>query len=147
MLMTYNVILTPKNGRFLAQVVELPDCKAEAGDRDKALALIQKRIEDIIKRIEIVQVKIPRLGEKSGKNARSEKRNGHSVKTAKSPNLVRVDPPIAADDKTVHLETPWEYFGIFKDDPTWLPMLEDIERRRDRHVVYPKTRKTRKMKK
>jgi len=32
----------------------------------------------------------------------------------------------------MHLETPWEYDGIFKDDPTWWPMIEEIERRRDR---------------
>jgi predicted RNase H-like HicB family nuclease len=38
------VILTPQNGRFHAHVVELPDCKAEAESRDKALALIQRRL-------------------------------------------------------------------------------------------------------
>jgi hypothetical protein len=51
---------------------------------------------------------------------------------------------VLAEDKSVHLETPWEYFGIFKDDPTWLPMLDEIERQRDRHVVYPKKKKARK---
>lgn len=145
--MTCNVILTAQNGRFFAHVAELPDCKAEAESRDQALALIQKRLEEISNRIEVVQLKIPQL---ENKLRRREKQNGQpqiTEKAATPPNLVRVDPPIAAGDKTVHLETPWEYFGIFKDDPTWLPMLEDIERRRDRHVVYPKKRKTRKGKK
>lgn len=145
--MTYNVILTADNGRFRAHVAELPDCKAEAESRDQALVLIQKRLEEISNRIEVVQLKIPQL---ENKLARPEKQNEQlqiKEKVATLPNLVRVDPPIAADDKTVHLETPWDYFGIFKNDPTWLPMLEDIERRRDRHVVYPKKRKTRKGKK
>jgi hypothetical protein len=31
--MTCNVLLTPKNGRFLACVVGLTDCKAEAESR------------------------------------------------------------------------------------------------------------------
>lgn len=139
--MICNIILTTENGRFLAHVAELPDCKAEAENRDQALALIQQRLEEISRRIEVVQLKIPQL---ENKLAQPEKRNGQpqlKEKWATPPNLVRVDPPIAADDKTVHLETPWEYFGIFKDDPMWLPMLEDIERRRDQHIVYPKKKK------
>jgi len=134
--MTCNVILTPKNGRFLAHVAEFPDCKAEAESRDKALMLIQTRLEEIGRRSEIVQLEIPNLEKKFDKFARSEKQNDQ----AKLPNLVRVDAPIAANDKTMHLETPWEYFGIFKDDPTWMPMLDEIERERDRNVVYPKKR-------
>jgi predicted RNase H-like HicB family nuclease len=138
--MICNVILTADNGRFLAHVVELPDCKAEAESRDQALALIQKRLEEISNRIEVVQLELPNLEKKLGKLKRSEKQN-RQTKAAKLPNLVRVDAPIAADDKTVHLETPWEFVGIFKDDPTWWPMLEDIERRRDRQVVYPKKKR------
>jgi len=139
--MTCNIILTPQNDRFFAHVAELPDCKAEAESRDQALALVQRRLEEFMQRSEIVQWKIPQL---ENKLARPEKQNGKpQIKeiAATPPNLVRVDPPIAADDKTVHLETPWEFVGIFKDDPTWWPMLEDIERRRDRHVVYPKKRR------
>jgi predicted RNase H-like HicB family nuclease len=62
--MTCNVILTADNGRFLAHVAELPDCKAEAESRDQALALIQKRLEEIVKRSEIVQLEIPNLEKK-----------------------------------------------------------------------------------
>jgi len=142
--MTCNIILTPQNGRFFAHVAELPDCKAEAESRDQVLTLIQQRLKEISNRIEVVQLKIPHLEKKL---ARPEKQNGQpqiKEKTAPPPTLVRMDPPIAADDKTVQLETPWEFVGIFKDDPTWWPMLEDIERRRDRHVVYPKNKKRRK---
>jgi len=135
--MTCNVILTSKNGRFFARVAEFPNCRAEAESRDQALALIQTRLEEIVKYSEIVQLEIPNLEKKFDKFARSEKQNDQ----AKLPNLVRVDAPIAANDKTVHLETPWEYYGIFKDDPTLWPMMEEIERRRDRHVVYPKRKR------
>jgi len=138
--MICNVILTPQNGRFLAHVAELPDCKAEAESRDQALALIQQRLEEIVKRSEIVQLKIPNLEKKL---ERSEKQN-EPARAAKPPRLVQFPPMVLAGDKSVHLETPWEYFGIFKDDPTWMPMLDEIERQRDRHVVYPKKKKARK---
>jgi hypothetical protein len=122
----------------------MPDCKAEAESRDQALSLIQQRLEEFLRRSEIVQLQIPHLGKKLGKTERSEKRNGQTLiktKAAKQPKLVRFPPMILASDKSVHLETPWEYFGIFKDDPTWMPMLEKIERERDRNVVYPKKKK------
>jgi predicted RNase H-like HicB family nuclease len=129
--MICNVILTPQNGRFLAHVAELPDCKAEAESRDQALALIQHRLEEIAKRSEIVQLKIPALEKKL---ERSEKQNA-PARAAKPPRLVQFPPMVLAGDKSVHLETPWEYFGIFKDDPTWMPMFEEIERRRDRQKI------------
>jgi len=147
--MTCNVILTPQNGRFLAYVAELPDCKAKAESRDKALALIQTRLEEIGRRSEIVQLEIPNLEKKLGKMEQPEKRNGNAqpqAKAAKPPRLVQFPPMILASDQTVKLETPWEYCGIFKDDPTWMPMLEEIERRRDRQKV-PKLKKEKRRKK
>jgi predicted RNase H-like HicB family nuclease len=137
--MIYNVILTADNGRFIAHVAELPDCKAEAESRDQALALIQQRLEEISRRIEVVQLKIPQLEKKL---AQSEKQNGQT-QTAKPPRLVQFPPMVLAEDKSVHLETPWEFFGIFKDDPTWMPMFEEIERRRDRQKI-PTIKKRRK---
>jgi predicted RNase H-like HicB family nuclease len=140
--MTCNVILTPQNGRFIAHVAELPDCKAEAESRDQALALIQKRLEEIVRRSEIVQLEIPNLEKKLNELGRSEKQN-EQTKTAKPLRLVQFPPMVSASDKSVHLETPWEYFGIFKDDPTWMPMFEEIERRRDRQKI-PTAKKRRK---
>jgi len=128
--MTCTVILTPRNGRFRAQVAELPECKVEAKGRNEALTLIEKRIQEIVKRSEIVQVEIPRVT----LPLRSSRRK---TRTAKQPNLVKIEAPIAAEDDSVHLETPWGYYGIFKDDPTLWPMLEEIERRRDRQRVFP----------
>jgi predicted RNase H-like HicB family nuclease len=57
--MTCNVILTAENGRFRAHVAELPHCTAEAESRDRALALIQERLEEIMRRSEIVQLEVP----------------------------------------------------------------------------------------
>jgi len=129
--MICNIILTPQNGRFFAHVAELPDCKAEAESRDQALALVQRRLEQFMQRSEIVQWKIPDLEKKL---ARPESRNG-KPQTVNPPKLVQLPPMVLAEDKSVHLETPWEFAGIFKDDPTWLPMLEEIERRRDRQKI------------
>ena len=137
--MTCTVILTPQNGRFLAHVAELPNCRAEAESRDQALAMIRKCLGEIAERSEIVQLEIP-TSERPNKQAQQ------SQKTAKPPKLVQFSPMVLATDKTVHLETPWEYFGIFKDDPTWMPMLEEIERRRDRQKV-PRLRKGKRRKK
>jgi predicted RNase H-like HicB family nuclease len=146
--MICNVILTAQNGRFIAHVAELPDCKAEAESRDQALALIQKRLEEIVRRSEIVQLEIPDLEKKLGKSEQSGKQIEHATQgaeAAKQPRLVQFSPMVLASDKSVHLETPWEYFGIFKDDPTWMPMLEEIERRRDRQKV-PKLKKEKRKK-
>ena len=117
-------------------MAELPDCKAEAESRDQALALVQRRLEEFMQRGEIVQWKIPALEKKL---ARPESRNG-KPQTANPPKLVQLPPMVLATDKNVHLETPWEYFEIFKDDPTWMPMFEEIERRRDRQKI-PKAKK------
>lgn len=144
--MTCNVILTSENGRFLAHVAELPHCKAEAKSRDRALELIQQRLAEVARRSEVVKLEIPNL---EGTMNEGE-RNGAAqppAKTVKPPKLVQLSPMVLADDKTVQLETPWEYFGIFKDDPTWMPMLEDIERRRDRQKIPGLKKKNKKGKK
>lgn len=145
--MTYNVVLTAENGRFLAHVPELPHCTAEAESRDRALALIQQRLEDIARRSEVVKLEAPSLeSSKHEESKPSAERNGSAqthTPTATPPRLVQFPPMILAKDNSVHLETPWEYFGIFKDDPTWMPMFEEIERRRDQQKI-PKAKKRRK---
>jgi hypothetical protein len=84
-------------------------------------------------------LKIPQLEKNL---ARREKQHAQA-QTAKPPKLVQFPQLLLATDKTVHLETPWEYGGIFKDDPTWRPMIEEIERQRDRQKI-PTTKKRRK---
>jgi hypothetical protein len=87
--------------------------------------------EEFKQRSEVVQLKIPNLEKKP---APPEKQHGQA-RAAKPPRLVQFPPMALATDKTVHLETPGEYFGIFKDDPAWMPMFEEIERRRDRQKI------------
>jgi len=123
--MTCTVVLTPPNGRFHAQVAEFPDCKAEADDRDKTLALLEKRIQEIVNRGEILHLEI-------SAPARSLQ---SKTQTPKSPNIVKFEAPNYVNAKEPAGKTFWDYYGIFKDDPTWWPMIEEIERRRDRQRI------------
>lgn len=123
--MTCTVVLTPENGRFHAQAVEFPDCKAVAEDRDKALALLEKRVQEIVNRSEILHLEISA----PAKSLRS------GTQTSKPLNIVKFDAPNYVNAKEPAGKTIWDYYGIFKDDPTWWPMIEEIERRRDRQKI------------
>jgi predicted RNase H-like HicB family nuclease len=131
--MTCTVLITPQNGRFRAQVAELPDCKAEAEDRDRALALLEKRIHEIVKRSEILHLEIST----PAKSLQSK------TKTSKPPNLVKFEAPHYLNAKEPPRKTILDYYGIFKDDPTWWPMIDEIERRRDRQRI-PTSKRRRK---
>jgi len=130
--MTCTVLLTPKNGRFRAQVAELPDVEVEAEGRDEALALLEKRIQEIVKRSEILHLEIPTPAKKSFRQ---------KAGAAKPPNLVRFEAPRVVNDPDPRPKTFWDFYGIFKDDPTWWPMIDEIERRRDRQRVPTKKRR------
>lgn len=123
--MTCTVILTPENGRFRAQVAELPECKAEAESRDKALALLEKRLQEIVNRSEILHLEISA----PAKSLRNK------TGTLKPPNLVKFEAPKVVNDPDPPRKGFWEYYGIFKDDPTLWPMMEEIEKRRDRQRI------------
>ena len=45
--------------------------------------------------------------------------------------IIQVD--VSAEPKSGGLlhDTPWEWFGAFKNDPTWGELFDDIERRRN----------------
>ncbi|MEK7727492.1 MAG: hypothetical protein AAB354_03715 [candidate division KSB1 bacterium] len=120
--MTCTVILTPQKNRVRAQVAGFPDCTIEAKDRDEVLALVRREIEGIFKRSEILQleVSIP------GNQRRSQ------IKGIRPPNLVRFEAPNFVNDKEPARNSLKNYYGIFKDDPTLWPMMEEIEKRRDR---------------
>jgi hypothetical protein len=125
--MTCTIILTPVNGRFRAHVVELPRCEVEAKGRDKVIALLKKRIEEVVERSEILRLEISApaksLSQKTG--------------ATKPPNLVRIEAPRVVNDKSPRRTTPWDFYGIFKNDPTWMPMIDEIEKQRDRQKVVP----------
>ncbi len=131
--MTCTVILTPPNGRFRAQVAELPECKAEAESRDKALALLEKRLQKIVKRSEILHLEISA----PAKSLRNK------TGASKPPNLVKFEAPNYVNVKEPPGQTVWDYYGIFKDDPTWWPMIDEIERRRDRQRIPTSNRRKR----
>ncbi len=123
--MTCTVLLTPQNGGFRAQVAELPEVEVEAEGRDETLALVEKRIREIVKRSEILHLEIPTPAKPFRQKANA----------AKPPNLVRFEAPNYLNAKEPPRKTIWDYYGIFKDDPTWWPMIDEIERRRDRQRI------------
>jgi len=123
--MTCTIILTPVNGRFRAQVAELPQCEVEAEGRDNVLALLKKRIAEVVERSEILHVEIPA----PAKSLRQK------TSAAKPPNLVRFEAPRVVNDPDPPRKSFWDYYGIFKDDPTLWPMIDEIERRRDRQRI------------
>jgi hypothetical protein len=125
MKMTCTVLLTPHNGRFRARVAELPHVEVEAEGRDEALALLEKRIQEIVRRSEILHLDIPT----PAKSFR-QKTSG-----PKPPNLVRFEAPRMVNDPDSQRKTFWDFYGIFKDDPTLWPMMDEIERRRDRQRI------------
>lgn len=44
--------------------------------------------------------------------------------------------PKTADDLSQGRdETPWQWFGAFKNDPTWGPLFDEVERQRDAHLI------------
>lgn len=40
--------------------------------------------------------------------------------------IVQLDVPAEPKSKSLHSNTPWEWFGIFKDDPIWKKLFNDI---------------------
>jgi len=123
--MTCTVFLSRNNGRFRARVAELPECEVEAEGRDEALALIEKRAQEIVNSSEILHLEISA----PAKSLRQK------TCAAKPPNLVRFEAPRVVNDPDPPRKSFWDYYGIFKDDPTWWPMIDEIERRRDRQRI------------
>jgi hypothetical protein len=55
--------------------------------------------------------------------------------TAKPPNLAKFEAPRVVNGPDPLRKGFWDYYGIFKDDPTLWPMIDEIERRRDRQRI------------
>jgi predicted RNase H-like HicB family nuclease len=45
--------------------------------------------------------------------------------------MVQVDVPLGLQNVPPQDETPWQWFGWAKDDPTWDMLFEEIERQRE----------------
>ena len=41
--------------------------------------------------------------------------------------IVQIDVPVEPKSGSLHVSTPWELFGAFKDDPTWRELFDKIE--------------------
>lgn len=105
--MEYTVVLTKKpNSHWHAIVPALPTCEAEADTREEVLAQIKDEITQY--HIEVVKIEVP----EAEKLYRS---NGNLNETEEDPIL--------------------KFAGIFRDDPTWDEMFDEIERQRDAHRV------------
>jgi hypothetical protein len=49
---------------------------------------------------------------------------------------LEVPTPKTADDLLPGKDgTPWQWFGAFKNDPTWGPLFDEIEQQRDARLV------------
>jgi hypothetical protein len=86
------------------------------------LALLKKRLEEVVERSEILQWEV----------SSPVKSLQQRPKTPKSPNVVNFEAPNYVNAQEPPGKTFWDYYGIFNDDPTWWPMLNEIERRRNR---------------
>ncbi len=45
--------------------------------------------------------------------------------------IVQLDVPAEPRSRSLHRDTPWEWFGAFKDDPTWGELFDEIEHQRN----------------
>ena len=45
--------------------------------------------------------------------------------------IVQVDVPVESRAGGLHNNTPWEFFGAFKDDVTWGKLFDEIEHNRN----------------
>ncbi len=104
--MEYTIFLTGQSGAlWRATVPWLPECVVEAPTRAEALEKIQQRIRAVVNQVEVLRVELSDV-----------------PKTTYKPL-----PTVS--------QTPWQWFGVFQDDPTWGLLFDDIERQRDEHLT------------
>jgi predicted RNase H-like HicB family nuclease len=102
----YTVLLTNQPGPlWRATVPWLPDCVIEAPTRTEALEKIQQCISDVVNHTEVLRVQVP-----------------------DAPKMAGGQLPIIA-------RTPWQWFGVFRDDPTWSSLFDAIEQQRNEHMI------------
>lgn len=106
--MEYTVVLTRENSHWRAVATDLPECAVDAPTRDEAITMIKSRIADVSQYVEILKIEIP---ECSG-----------------------IEQPLNVSklNKTGSI---WDYYGVFKDDPTLDEMFDEIERKRDQRLA------------
>ena len=45
--------------------------------------------------------------------------------------IFHLDVSAVPKSRSLHFDTPWEWFGIFKDNPTWGKMFDEIEQQKN----------------
>ena len=104
--MEYTVFLTGRPGLpWRATVPWLPDCTVEAPTRAEALEKIKQCISTVVNQIEVLRVQLPDMPQ-------------------------NVNEPLAAI-----AQTPWQWFGVFQNDPAWGSIFDDIEQQRDKETI------------
>jgi len=104
--MQYTVFVMQKPDTVWQAVVPaLPNCVAEAPTRGEALNQIQQRIAEVASHIEVLRVQGP------------EPANPSNGSVQPSP------------------QTPWDWFGKFKDDTAWGLLFDDIEQVRNANMT------------
>lgn len=105
--MEYTVVITKDpQAPWRAVVPTLAHCEAEADTREEVLERIRAAIAQIPERhIEVVTIDVP---------VAPTSTNGTGYTT---------------------FEQEWPHYGIFKDDPSWDAIFDEIERERDKYRV------------
>lgn len=105
--MEYTVVITKEpDTPWRAFVPALLNCKAEAETRDEVVERIKERVAQC--HLEVLRIEVP-------DSEKSQKSNGSSDEKSRGSIL--------------------DFAGIFRDDPTWGALFDEIERQRDQHLV------------
>jgi predicted RNase H-like HicB family nuclease len=106
--MDFDVLITQEaDSTWQAVTAALPNCTVTGATREEAIAQITACLTESYSHAEVLRLSIPTNGAAS---------NGAS--------------PVNAAPKPE-----WPGYGIFKDDPTLDELFDEIERRRDEHMV------------
>lgn len=107
--MQYTTLITHiSDNSWRAVVPALPDCAVEADSRNEAVTKIKEKIQDVVRRIEVVQISVPEEPTLTAENGGYQE-NG----------------------------SPWDMVKMFVDDPTWDQLFDKIEEERDDNTLEP----------
>ncbi|MEZ4729662.1 MAG: hypothetical protein R3E79_21235 [Caldilineaceae bacterium] len=113
--MQYTTVLTHQPGQpWRAVVPALPDCVAEAPTRAEVIEKITECVQDTIQYTEILQLQV----QATPRNGNDDSKIDHADES--SPELTTV---------------PLDLMGIFQDDPQWGQIFDEIEQRRNEHLI------------
>ena len=109
--MEFDVFITQEaDATWRAVTAILPDCAVIGATRAEVIARITACLTESFSHGETLRLSIPT--------------NGSSSNGSNGASPVNVTP-----------QPEWPGYGIFKDDPSWGEMFDEIERRRDEHMV------------